>query len=341
MNLQYACLECLLKQARATTKLQNSTLEQSVLEAVGLVFENLDNFRIFLENPTHFSTLSTKDKTKLQKKLRTFFTQKGIILNGDFEIPPTLLAVLVYEKIAKILKNSSPYLEIKTKSIAQARIYKQGFMQCLEEMLKQNLSAKEILEYAVRICVLGNVIDYGAQCSFDLELEAKKILKEHFAHFALEPFMKKIKTARQLVFIGDNAGENEFDEILIVALKALYPNLKIYYFVRGAEIINDITLRDLQNSDSTLLTISKVIDSGVLSPGFIESLASIEAKEIYRQADVILAKGMGNFESMESCARKDERVFLLFKIKCSVVRDYLKKNLGDFVFFSPFLEQNL
>lgn len=263
-----------------------------------------------------------------------FYACKGIQLADDFEIPPTLLAVFVYEKISEILKNFSPYLEIKAKSIAQARIYKQDFMQYLETMLKQNLDIKEILEFAVRICVLGNVIDYGAQCNFDLELESKKILKENFAYFELESFVKKLENAKQMVFIGDNAGENEFDEVMIVALKVLYPNLEIYYFVRGFEIINDITLKDLQGSDSKLFELCKIVDSGVPSPGFIWDLASLEAKEIYKNADIILAKGMGNFESME--ASKDKRIFLLFKIKCNVVSNYLKKNLGDFVFFSPF-----
>ncbi len=331
----------MLKQAQFTAKLQNNALEQNVLKAISAVFEGLEDFQKFLENSSNFSALSIKDISKLKEQLCVFFKDKGIALCGDFEIPPTLLAVLVYEKIAEILKNPSPYLEVKTKSIAQAKIYKQGFMKNLETMLKKDCSAKEILEYAVRICVLGNVIDYGAQCSFDLELESKKILKAHFAYFELESFMKKLENAKQIAFIGDNAGENEFDEILIVALKALYPSLEIYYFVRGAEIINDITLRDLQNSDSALFSLCKVIDSGVLSPGFIEDLASINAKEIYKKVDVVLAKGMGNFESMESFARSDCRVFLLFKIKCNVVRNYLKKNLGDFVFFSPFLEQKI
>ena len=135
--------------------------------------------------------------------------------------------------------------------------------------------------------------------------------------------------------IGDNAGENEFDEILIIALNLLYPHLEIFYFVRGAEIINDITLSDLKHTDSAIFTLAKVVDSGVMSPGFIESLASAEAKEIYHNADVILAKGMGNFESMENSAKQDERIFLLFKIKCDVVKNYLQKNLGDFVFFNP------
>ncbi|WP_083781368.1 damage-control phosphatase ARMT1 family protein [Helicobacter winghamensis] len=336
--MQYACLECLLKQASSTAKLQNDSLEKSVLEAIVAIFKDLDNFQNFLKNHFDFSVLTNQDKAKLQEQLRVFFKNKGIVLESDFEIPPTLLAVLVYEKISEILGNTQPYLEIKTRSIAQARIYKQGFLRNLEEILGQGLSAEEVLEYAVRICVLGNVIDYGSQYSFDLNLESKKILETNFAYFSLESFIKRVENAKQIVLIGDNAGENEFDEILIVALKALYPNLEIYYFVRGADIINDITLKDLKNSDSALFKICKVVDSGVLSPGFIEALASVEAKEIYKNADVILAKGMGNFESMELLARSDCRVFFLFKIKCNVVRDYLKKSLGDFVFFSPFLQ---
>ncbi|WP_297813749.1 ARMT1-like domain-containing protein [uncultured Helicobacter sp.] len=262
-------------------------------------------------------------------------------MQGDFEIPPTLLAVLVYDKICNALNNSEPYGAIKIASIQKARLYKQRFLESLQKKVINQTSTKEILEFAIRICVLGNVLDYGAQTHFDLEEQARKILESPFAFFDLESFMYALKSAKKLTMIADNAGENEFDEILLYALRVLYPALEIFYFVRGAEIINDITLRDLKKTDSNIFNLVEVIDSGVMSPGFIESLACINAKTIYKEADLILAKGMGNFESMENLAKQDRRVFFLFKIKCNVVKNYLQKNLGDFVFVNPSLHKIL
>lgn len=342
----------MLKQAQSTAKIhcaqfykdskESAQIEQTTCSVVKDLFQTLEDFQdLSLENSKNENrNLTFKDKAKLQDLMREFFKQKyalsfGVESQNHFEIPPTMLAVLVYDRIHKSLKDFSPYGKIKEASIQKARLYKQYFLESLHKKIESQASITQILEFAIRISVLGNVLDYGAQMSFDLEEQAQKILEVPFASFDLESFLCRLKSAKNLVIIGDNAGENEFDEILIVALKSLYPHLEIFYFVRGAEIINDITLTDLKHTDSALFTLAKVVDSGVMSPGFIESLASAEAKEIYHNADVVLAKGMGNFESMENLAKQDKRIFLLFKIKCDVVKNYLQKNLGDFVFFNP------
>ncbi|WP_238699073.1 ARMT1-like domain-containing protein [Helicobacter sp. MIT 05-5294] len=371
--LTYECLECLLKQAQSTARilckqsdknLQDSfEMEQKAREAVKAIFENLEDFQELRFQDAHNEnyTLTPKDKRRLQDLLREFFeTQYAISLTSskheipknpkyqipdekweedleenDFEIPPTMLAVLVYDEICKALNTSAPYAQIKKQSIDKARLYKQQFLESLQDKLQNNAKAREVLEFAIRICVLGNVLDYGAQTQFSLEEQAQKILQSPFAVFDLESFMCGLEKAKNLIIIGDNAGENEFDEVLICVLKALYPKLKIFYFVRGAEIINDITLVDLKNTDSAIFHLAEVVDSGVMSPGFIKSFASSNARNLYEQADLILAKGMGNLESMESAARLDKRVFFLFKVKCDVVKNYLQKNLGDFVFWNP------
>ncbi|RDU62781.1 MULTISPECIES: DUF89 domain-containing protein [Helicobacter] len=352
INLTYECLECLLKQAQSTAKIycaqfhkdskESAQIEQMTCSVVKDLFKTLEDFQdLSLENLKNENrNLTCKDKAKLQDLMREFFKQKytfsfDIESQNHIEIPPTMLAVLVYDRIHKSLNCFSPYGKIKEASIQKARLYKQYFLESLHKKIESQASVAKILEFAIRISVLGNVLDYGAQMSFDLEEQAQRILEVPFASFDLESFLCRLKSAKNLVMIGDNAGENEFDEILIIALNLLYPHLEIFYFVRGAEIINDITLSDLKHTDSAIFTLAKVVDSGVMSPGFIESLASAEAKEIYHNADVILAKGMGNFESMENSAKQDERIFLLFKIKCDVVKNYLQKNLGDFVFFNP------
>ena len=124
-----------------------------------------------------------------------------------------------------------------------------------------------------------------------------------------------------------------FDSAFINILLALYPKLKVYYFTRGAPIINDITLQDLHDNNSPILEVCEVVDSGVRSPGFLYEYASLQAKELYDRADVVLAKGMGNFECLEDSA--DPRVFLLFKIKCAVVARFLQQPQGSFVLKNP------
>lgn len=261
-----------------------------------------------------------------QESVWDFFAKKGIVLEKDREIPPTILAVVLYDKISKLTKNPAPYWQIKQQSIQKARLIKETLRKKLKTIPKENQ-----LEFGIYCAVLGNVIDYGAEYAFDLEAECQRIFDFYFAYFHIDILKQQLQKARKIVYIGDNAGENELDEVLIQILKVHYPQLQIFYFVRGAEIINDITLDDLRQSNSELFRICEVRDSGVPSPGFIYELANIESQRLFEEADLIFAKGMGNFESLEKQARDDSRIFFLFKIKCSVVADYLNQKLGEFV----------
>lgn len=237
--------------------------------------------------------------------------------------PPPKLAIEIYKQIAQRIHNQDPYAKIKKQSIITAR------------QILSSIPFVNDLEWGVKMAVLGNVIDYGSQKPFDIHTFGAKFCEFDidmidFGVFDFETFKERLGQAKKLVYIGDNAGENEFDEVLIRVIKHFYPHLTITYFTRGKPIINDITLDDLAQTDSKLFTICEVLDSGVESPGFLYDLANTQARKSYDEADLILAKGMGNFECLED--KKDERLFLLFKIKCQVVADFLGEAEGKFMF---------
>ena len=188
-------MECLLKQAKATAKLYGEdSFAKGVQSQIARLFETLN-----LESQN--LCLSPQDKAKFQTELREFFTDKNIVLEADFEIPPTLLAVQVYEKISTILGVASPYQALKNSSIATAREYKKGFLEILrQKLLQERRDELAILTYALKICVLGNVLDYGAQCQFDLEVESQKILSANFAYFDVEKFAGKLKRKESRVY---------------------------------------------------------------------------------------------------------------------------------------------
>lgn len=322
INLHYACLTCLLSQTQSVAKNTRCCDEIALQNHIA---------QILPQSLGTLQELNPQDKAYLENLLKDFLKEKGVDLGENFEIPPTLLAILVYEKISDFVGKASLFKTLKHQSIFKAREIKENLQKKILPMLA-TIPPLEILELGIRCGALGNVIDYGAQKTFDLDLELTQIFTAPFAIFESESFLAKLWQSKNLLYIGDNAGENEFDEILIQILKHLNPTMKIFYFVRGFEIINDVTLEDLQTTQSKLFELCEVIDSGVGTPGFIPKLANAKAQEIFQQADLILAKGMGNFESLEVSA--DERLYLLFKIKCEVVACYLKKQLGDFVFMN-------
>jgi uncharacterized protein with ATP-grasp and redox domains len=97
--------------------------------------------------------------------------------------------------------------------------------------------------------------------------------------------------------------------------------------VRGNPIINDVTLREAY--EAGIEKICSVMDSGVPTPGFVYDLASEEAKKMFDTADLVLAKGMGNYECMTPQQRSD--ICFLLKVKCSVVARSLNREIGDIV----------
>ena len=147
----------------------------------------------------------------------------------------------------------------------------------------------------------------------------------------LSALLEKLTHSRTLLYLADNAGENIFDEILLRALKTLYPHLHIYYAVRGEPIINDLTLKDLFHPlAQNIQKYCTLLDSGVRSPGFVYEDSNAQTQTIYNNADVILAKGMGNFECLHT--QNDERLFLLFKVKCDVVAACCGAPKGEMMF---------
>lgn len=270
----------------------------------------------------------------LANQMKRFYPQgldskleKFLSYQNEARLSPPQIAISLYGDLREVLGKEDPFKEIKQKSIKKAFA------------LLQDLKIEEMsLEQGMKLSALGNVIDYGSQNAFCIEsFDFAQALRDlDFACFEFESFQLAIKQAKSLVMLGDNAGENLFDERLLRIFARDFPELKLYYFVRGEPIINDITLKDLQEFEECrgIFEIAEVVDSGMKSPGFIYEDANLKAREIFDRADLILSKGMGNFECLEGS--KISKIFFLLKIKCQVVARQLKMPLGKMV-----LKQNI
>jgi len=101
----------------------------------------------------------------------------------------------------------------------------------------------------------------------------------------------------------------------------------IYYMVRGRPIINDVTLKEAKEAGFDSLC--NLVDSGVNTPGFDYARANEESQKLYDSVDLVISKGMGNFESLSPTHR--ENVCFLLKVKCNVVANFLDKEVGDII----------
>ena len=240
----------------------------------------------------------------------------------DLSFEPPVIASDVYESVSKIVNKEDLFEEDKVKSIQEALK--------LKPILKKRLTkSKNKLLESCKIAVAGNVIDLGVNQEYNIEKEIKNIFEMDFYRNDFDKFDKKLKAAKTICYLADNAGENVFDEILIETIKELYPDIKVYYIVRGKPVINDVTVKDLKGLE--IFEIAEVIDSGVDSPGFCLEKANEKSKDIFYNSDMVISKGMGNFECIfDECGRK---VFYLFKVKCDVVAKKSKSQKGEYMLF--------
>jgi len=233
------------------------------------------------------------------------------------EVSPPVAAADLYPKLASFTGSNDVYKALKELSTQEAS-------KLLPNVKKQVKTISDVIKAAVA----GNVIDFATPNHFDLDEEFEKVFETDFAIDDEALFFKRLKEAKTFMIIGDNVGEHVFDKLLLETIAKEYQELKLYYAVRGVPIINDVTL--LEAKVINMEEVATVVDSGVNTPGLAYDHASEEFIKLYNSMDLIIAKGMGNYECLEGV--KDERIFHLFKVKCDVVSIDVGATLGSLIF---------
>jgi uncharacterized protein with ATP-grasp and redox domains len=244
------------------------------------------------------------------------------LLSKDFSFnnTPPEIASYVYENMADIAKKYDLYDEVKQNSTKKAL----SFVPLLKEKL---LDSNDKFLTAIKIAVAGNVIDLAAQVEFDLDEELNKIFHTNFAYDDVDILKQELEKSKTVLLIGDNVGEHIFDYMFIEVLQDFYPKIKFSYMVLGNPIINDVTIKEAKEAKFDELC--ELVDSGVNTPGFAYNRANKYSQVLFDSVDIVLSKGMGNYECLSESHRKN--ICFLLKVKCNVVANALGKNLGDIV----------
>lgn len=190
------------------------------------------------------------------------------------------------------------------------------FMLDIEHTLEEKIrSSADPLEKALLYARIGNYIDFAALSNVNQET-ALTLLENNSDSLDQEEysiFLKELNSAKRLVYITDNCGEIVLDKLAIKILKETYPDLDITVLVRGYPVINDATIEDAEEIGLTDLV--KVIDNGSNVAGTWIPGINQTARELLENADMIIAKGQGNFETMNDCGLN---VYYLFLCKCDL-----------------------
>lgn len=196
---------------------------------------------------------------------------------------------------------------------AEKELSNRFVMERLDLIREKVQSAADPVFAGLQFSILGNYLDFAAlqgqvsfekldqmlDTAFDLELD-----RQIYADFC-----KELETGKKLLYLTDNAGEIGFDRIFAEEIARKYPHLEITFCVRGEIIINDATRADAEAVGIPF----PVIDNGNRVPGTQIDLLGKEALDALNAADVILAKGMANCETMFGCGYN---VYYAFLVKC-------------------------
>ncbi|MFO7776496.1 MAG: ARMT1-like domain-containing protein [Candidatus Hydrogenedentota bacterium] len=263
---------------------------------------NLECIPCLLQQALKGAQLASSDEALHEQIVRTLLTEAAEM---DLSESPPALAQKFHRRIRELSGVTDPYLEAK-------RRYNQLAARILPDFTAEVEESADPFFRALRLAIAGNVIDLGVKSGIseeNVEPTLRNVLNEPF-HGDVECLRNATQQAGTILYIADNAGEIVLDRLLIERL----PFDRLTLSVRGSPVLNDATRADAETAGLTDLV--EVIDTGSDAPGAILADCSEHFRRRFQEADLIIAKGQGNYETLSN---EDANLYFLFKVKCPVV----------------------
>jgi uncharacterized protein with ATP-grasp and redox domains len=231
-----------------------------------------------------------------------------------FDQPPPVMGQLIHRRIRELTGIRDPYHAAKQQANAFAiRLY--------PDLKRRIERAGDPFALAVSLAMAGNIIDLGVK-SHLAEDEVHSAIAEALDatpnQSAVDDLRQAVASAHTILYLADNAGEIVFDRLLIEQM----PLSKVTVAVKGSPIINDATIEDAEQAGLTKLV--RVIDNGVDIPGTVLEACSATFRREFMAADLVIAKGQGNYETLNECAHTN--LFFLLKVKCPMIARDISTN---------------
>lgn len=236
----------------------------------------------------------------------------------DMTRPPPEMGREIHRVIREVTGNADPYAPLKERYNALA-------LELLDDLQARVARAPDPLEAAVRLAIAGNIIDFGVPLGVNDAAVRRAVdgcLTAPLLGGGLEPLRQAIAGAKTILYLADNAGEIVLDRLLLAQL----PLDRVTVVVRGGPVINDATMDDAQAAGLTRWV--RVRDSGYDAPGTVLDACDPALVEAFWSADLVIAKGQGNFETLDQAGRE---IFFLFTAKCEVAARHAGCVVGDLV----------
>lgn len=255
--------------------------------------------RCFQRQARDAARLAGMDDATTERLLEQVATRLAIT---PLETNPALTASQLHALIREASHNPDPFRGKKREATEHAL----SLYASLKALLEQ---ADDPLDTAVRLAIAGNIIDLGVAADYDLEASIERVLALTPAINHMNELKAAIASAGSILYLGDNAGETVMDRLLIETI-----GKPVSYVVKGGAAVNDATREDAIAAG--LDQVCEVIDNGAAAMGTLLEQCSAEFRKRFNEAELVIAKGMANYESL---AGTREKLFFLLQAKCAVV----------------------
>ena len=280
----------------------------------------ISDYRCFFCFTRAFERLIEKANISSEAKNSFTFEMINLYRNKWDELLSPEFSRELHSILRNYTNNPDPYRQEKKENNDQAL----GMFPDLEKKVQRST---DTFNTALRLAIAGNIIDFAANDNFNLQATIDKALTAEFAIDHSKQLEQKLKNAKLVIYLGDNAGEIVFDKLFIETIK----HHDLTFVVRGAPVINDATIEDAGYVG--LNKIVTVISNEYDAPSTIVHKSGKMFQQYFEKADLIISKGQGNMEGL--LPLKDKRIFFLLMVKCNVMAELLNVEKDSLVVYNP------
>ncbi|MBN2301428.1 MAG: DUF89 family protein [Lentisphaerae bacterium] len=268
----------------------------------------------FVRQAAEAVEMSVEDKIGKEHLLRRLLAE---IAESDWSVMPVKIAQMIQRTVRNETGQSDPYRALKD-------LMNRTALDLLPVLTDTMRLQQNPLDAVTRLAIAGNLLDAGAKTRLDPNDLQKHLNTIWDAPMAGSPedLFRAANKADRILYLADNAGEIVFDRLLIEAL----PTSKITVAVRGLPVINDATLIDAKTAGITQIV--PVIANGSDAPGTLIEECSKEFRSYFNNADLIISKGQGNYETLSDMPGN---IFFLLTVKCPMIAADIGAPIGSLV----------
>lgn len=259
-----------------------------------------------------------------------------ILSEADYRYPAPYFSEPILKKVYALINDPDPFVKAKRDA---DRISLKLADELARPFVESAGDDQDRVLRAIRASIAGNIADYAVVP--DLAGREEELLREafdlEFALFDFQKFYERFMSAKNILFLCDNAGEVAFDRVLIEEFSRRGKITAVA--VKAGPALNDALM-----DDAIAVGLDKIKNVGLLTTGQarmgldLES-AGPEFQSAWQNADLIVTKGQANFESLAACAGssrtdKNGALFFLTMIKCKALEQELGIKKGSAIFIS-------